>query len=77
MIRDDGGSAFAFSETLLSVSGNTKSEQVIAKGMSLRDYFAAAALTGNLANDMAYITHTAHAVDAYAIADAMLEERKK
>jgi len=47
-------------------------------GMSLRDYFAAAALTGILA----YIARTTNdmrlfAADSYFIADAMLAERSK
>ena len=52
-------------------------------GMSLRDYFAAKALQGLLANpgcDYTPMTATAQAqsvADAYGLADAMLQERDK
>lgn len=52
-------------------------------GMSLRDYFAAKALQGLLANpgcDYTPMTATAQAqsvADAYGLADAMLKERDK
>ena len=47
-------------------------------GMTLRDYFAAAALQGLIAANPG-LTATAEflAADAYGIADAMLEERNK
>lgn len=51
-------------------------------GMSLRDYFAAAALQGNLAGqsiDVGYYegkdAYNKAAEDAYAVADAMLKAR--
>lgn len=56
------------------------------QGMSLRDYFAAHALVGILSNQGLLFrvdeespepTRTAAAVYAYAVADAMLEEREK
>jgi hypothetical protein len=64
--KDDGGSAFPTLET----------EQYHPQfGMSLRDYFAAAALTGLLGcNDGAL--HEEAAEDAYDYADAMLRARK-
>jgi hypothetical protein len=47
-------------------------------GMSLRDYFAAAALSGMYANpDHSYNTHFVGAAEAYAMADAMLKAREK
>jgi hypothetical protein len=67
--RDDGGAAFPFDEY---ASGYTK-------GMSLRDYFAARAM-------QAFLQCTASSVEeqlseiaraAYAMADAMLEARKR
>ena len=57
-----------------------------AGGMTLRDYFAAKALTGMLAyshvnpsigNYHENCTPAAVAMDAYALADAMLAERAK
>ena len=48
-------------------------------GMSLRDYFAAAALTGSLASNVAITMIGSEGVVArscYALADAMLAERK-
>ena len=66
---DNGGSAFP-------------SELFEQPGMSLRDYFAAAALTGSVGYvnefEPAYeksLKHTANA--AYRIADAMLAARKE
>lgn len=45
-------------------------------GMSLRDYFAAAAMQGLMARIGAHEAHTiAH--DAYIVADAMISERDK
>ncbi len=44
-------------------------------GMSLRDYFAARALQGILANEASPLHEIVAA--AYEIADAMLEEREK
>lgn len=48
----------------------------MAHGMTLRDYFAAAALSGMYANpDHSYNTHFVGAIEAYAMADAMLKVR--
>jgi hypothetical protein len=48
----------------------------IAHGMSLRDYFAAKALQGLLANpDKAWV-ESVYAKFAYKLADAMLESRE-
>lgn len=51
------------------------------KGMSLRDYFAAQALSGFCANLSAILTRDVHfknlAEDAWRIADAMLAERER
>ena len=47
-------------------------------GMTLRDYFAAAAMQGMLGvNSPLDFTHRAFALDAYKYADAMLAERTK
>jgi hypothetical protein len=45
-------------------------------GMSLRDYFAAAAMQGMLASGGTYDSWAALVRDAYAVADAMLAARK-
>jgi len=49
----------------------------IAGGMSLRDYFAAAALTGLLAAEKRKETVALDALAAYSFADAMIEMRSK
>jgi len=46
-------------------------------GLSIRDYFAAAALHGLLANPDANGSRWEFADDAYIHADAMLERRKR
>ena len=46
-------------------------------GLTVRDYFAAAALQGCLANQNANGSRAEFAVDAYLYADAMLEMRKR
>ena len=42
---------------------------------TLRDQFAMAALTGLLASHLQQLTHTTAALNAWAIADAMMKER--
>ena len=61
--RDDGGPAFPVSP--------------LNSGMTLRDYFAAAALTGASASGVIYGTEAQAATDFYRMADAMLEQRRK
>lgn len=74
--RNDGGPAFPQSETAL---GNTVEAEYGQGGMSLRDYFAAAALAHPFtqADDAAGHSENTAAYWAYALADAMLEEREK
>lgn len=70
----DGGSAFPQIETIRDdprLFGDLRS----VGGMSLRDYFAAAALTGICIKDSWLPEATAEA--AYRRADAMLAEREK
>jgi len=72
---NDGGAAFPTGDGVTPYQ----------PGMTLRDYFAAAALTGFCSNPNAgrNPTETAHwlrdhgAVSAYQMADAMLRERSK
>ena len=42
---------------------------------TIRDQFAMAALTGLLASHLQQLTHTTAALNAWAIADAMMKER--
>jgi hypothetical protein len=62
---NDGGPAFPF-----------VGEHYKASGMSLREYFAAAALTGLLAS-RASGSHGFYAREAYLYADAMLDAVKQ
>ena len=47
------------------------------RGMSLRDWFAGQALAGLVADSSLYSTTKTEAQEAYELADAMLQERKK
>lgn len=73
---DFGGPAFPFIEPPIS----NNDVAAIHGGMTLRDYFAAAALQGRLAgmtrDEWADVPHDAMAIDAYDQADAMLKARK-
>lgn len=80
MTKYAGGSAFP---TMPIYNGD---DEVIAAsaGMTLRDYFAAAALAGTLTTFSDYrtpgfgsLTSAQHAENAYKLADAMLAERGK
>jgi hypothetical protein len=67
---DDGGTAFPHTHTSsLGVSWQT--------GMSLRDWFAGMALQGPLLSDKIWTSYEFAAHEAYAMADAMIEARKK
>jgi len=75
----NGGSAFPIPEV-----GEHKNSAVPVShtGMSLRDYFAAAALTGRLAKPApnaalgsGHVTNLQNAQHAYALADAMIMAR--
>lgn len=47
-------------------------------GMTLRDYFAAAIITGIFAHrDNVFNTHLMNATEAYQMADAMIRAREK
>ena len=70
-VKDDGGFAFA------CVDGQNKYLQ---EGMTLRDYFAAAALQGILAGrspETARFTDDGIVSGAYRMADAMLSARQR
>lgn len=78
--RDDGGPAFPGSTS--GDTGDGMSYVLRIPGMSLRDYFAAKAMQGELAADESTGFYTgdegavALAKRAYEIADAMLKARK-
>lgn len=85
---NDGGPAFPYS----ALTPDTATRQMVATmysdntGMSLRDYFAAAAMAGLMGNSFQsqsstyapvdFDHTTAKAIHCYQIADAMLEARK-
>lgn len=75
MTQQDGGAAFP--------SSTDRENEVFVgyTGMRLRDYFAAAALTGLLAQGKEKImegaTHISGVEAAYKLADSMLVERAK
>ena len=82
MNKDDGGPAFPLMMP-------TARQRIYSEGMTLRDYFAAKALRGWLANPTATPVEAGindadpqemaqvGAVFAYTVADAMLAERNK
>lgn len=75
--RDQGGPAFPVHPNMAERLGCINSESDA--GMSLRDYFAAAALKGLLSEGNACSKGAVQAVVgwAWAYADAMLEARKE
>ena len=74
-MKENGGPAFPSPGVVLNHGAPGEHQQGPYEGMSLRDYFAAAALQGLCANDN-YDSHAAAGI-AYAHADAMLAERDK
>ena len=76
MKKEDGGPAFPFSGRMVDY------DEVRMEGMTLRDYFAAAALTGMVSNLNSYeeghggVTDTYSGL-AYKYADSMLAARDK
>ena len=71
----DGGSAFPYQDHAIYEGGIPMSGPKLAwrPGLSLRDYFAAAAIHGMAASG----SYEAIASCAYILADAMLAERDK
>jgi len=74
--KDDGGPAFP-------CAGIITPDGIAFEGMTLRDYFAAAALQGFLAGrninalDCSFYTCEKAAISCYGYADAMLAARKE
>jgi len=91
MKKETGGAAFPHDveERYQDVYGEAHTSEYSEPGMTLRDYFAAKAMqamiTGYLSNEKSSESgfkfyegdHLHAAKAAYAIADAMLKERKK
>lgn len=75
MTKDTGGPAFPLWQEDMKLGDDA------GPGMSLRDFFAAHALTGMLASapvaDRSKPKHRGWAENAYLFADAMLAERSK
>ncbi len=65
--KETGGPAFP----------NTDRHGNVEEGQTLRDYFAAKAMQGRLADHTVNMSHVERAEDAYKMADAMLAEREK
>jgi hypothetical protein len=75
---NDGGPAFPLScATATGESPISSDDFQNGSGMSLRDYFAAAALQGYVASDMVAPSAAAVAHDCYELASAMIAEREK
>ena len=78
MSKPDGGPAFPVTHPLLELGENMPRN--LTTGMTLRDYFAAAALNGFMSNNELLGTGAKEAMvveQAYSIADSMLAERTK
>ncbi len=84
MAKPDGGPAFPASVAEIQGIATHSGEFALA-GMSLRDYFAAKAMTAlidvestaDLGQGRCTFDHSVVAREAYQIADAMLAEREK
>ena len=78
MSKDNGGPAFPVADPSKFDLPNLDEYYRAAGGMTLRDYFAAKAITGMLASPIQSQSGAdMYARDAYTIADAMLLERVK
>lgn len=75
----DGGAAFPLTGTQWNPDRDAYEVSPVSDGMSLRDYFAAKAMAGIVANPDTWgeSTHDGLSVRAYAIADAMLRARSQ
>jgi hypothetical protein len=72
---NDGGPAFPFGQ--MSETTGQPINGYYNPGLSLRDYFAAVALQGLLANPKVVYSARGFASNSYLLADAMLAERAK
>jgi len=75
-MKDTGGPAFPYQIDLPNGDGSETTHYSM--GMTMRDYFAAKAMQSmNARPDYADTPADAIALDAYALADAMIQERSK
>ncbi|HBZ8719250.1 TPA: hypothetical protein MNK26_004460 [Klebsiella pneumoniae] len=74
MSRNTGGQAFPRQQW--EYDGQNNVLQYQEEGMTLRDYFAAKAMQGRLANPDWLASDERTAADAYQIADEMLKARE-
>lgn len=80
---DNGGPAFPVADLQAATPKTTDELKAMARGMTLRDYFAAKAMQGFLGGHITHYGHENHwsfqdmAGEAYTVADAMLKERSK
>lgn len=74
---DDGGAAFPTTAKLMNSGFPDMKIQETSGGMTLRDYFAAAALQGFVTNNGTDTADGTLAAWAYLLADAMLAARKE
>ncbi len=71
MNKDTSGPAFP-------INANESADRCIYTGMTLRDYFAAKAMQGMMADALAHNASEGElAVESYKMADAMLRAREK
>lgn len=83
MSINDGGPAFPgliMVDVPSALSNETRQVQALSPGMTLRDYFAAKAMQAHLSNpkttENPAFDREGLVIEAYAIADAMLKQRK-
>ena len=74
MSKETGGPAFPV-DVLYEKDG--QKHRLVSDGLSMRDYFAAKALAGMLADSEVKATREDFAERSYAMADAMILERAK
>jgi hypothetical protein len=72
---NDGGPAFPHESIVLRATDNAVAASAVFNGMTLRDYFAAKALQGMMADSQCVSTADDFARSSYALADAMLSAR--
>lgn len=77
MSANTGGPAFPVEGFVSRVLENGESMLVKQEGMTLRDYFAAKAMACLCEKHWESVDDSDIAVDAYCLADAMIEERDK
>lgn len=75
MSNNNGGPAFPLPRHTRKYCDKTN-DYIQDDGMTLRDYFAAKAMQGLLANSEVQATHAEFAAESYKMADAMLKARE-